>query len=126
MSAPADDSVRMLQAGGYVAAVAVPLAVACGFVARRRFGTLCPRWRMPPFVWPGVAIFALFVAAQLAPFFIPVLDQFGLYRAVYPSGFPASDTPDGKQIQLTLQANWATLISVPCLLVAAVLFRSHF
>jgi membrane protease YdiL (CAAX protease family) len=125
MPSPADDTLRMLQAGGCVAAAAVPVAVACGFVARRRLGSLCPRWRVPPFVWPGLAVFTFFVAAQLTPFFIPVLDQFGLYRAVYPTGYPASDTPDGKQVMLTLQANWANLISVPCLLFAAVMFRSH-
>lgn len=120
----------MLQAGGYVAAVVVPVAVVCGWLARQRFGTLCPRWRLPPFVWPGLTIFPFFVAAQLTPFFIPLMEKIGLYQAIYPNGFPAPPTDsapgDATQVQFTLKAGWLSLVSVPSLLFAAVMFRSHF
>lgn len=125
MPAPADDALRMLQAGGYVAAVAVPVAVVCGFIARKQLGSFCPRWRSAPFVWPGLAIFAFFIADQFAPFFIPLVEWAGFYNAVYPAGFPTpADPGDAAVVRRTLQAIWLTLGSVPSLLLVAVMVRS--
>jgi membrane protease YdiL (CAAX protease family) len=128
MPSPADDTLRMLQAGGYVAAVVVPVAVACGWIARSRLGSVCPRWRTPPFVWPGLAIFAWFLADQFAPLFIPLVDWAGFYNAVYPTGFPsppADAAPgDATAVRRTLQAIWLSLGSVPSLLFAAIMVRS--
>lgn len=130
MPSPVDDSLRMLQAGGYVAAVAVPVAVLCGWLARKRFGTLWPAWRPAPFVWPGYAIFALFIADQFAPYFVPLMDAVGLYQYLYPAGFPSPPPDaapgDATQVQFTLKAIWLSFASVPSLLFTAVMLRSHF
>ncbi len=129
MPSPADDALRMLQAGGYVAAVVVPVAVLCGWLARRRFGTLCPRWKSPPFVWPGLAIFPFFIVAQLSSAFVPLMEKAGLYDALYPAGFPTpppdAEPGDATHIRTTLQIIWLSFASVPSLLFAAVMVRSH-
>ncbi|MCU0704429.1 MAG: CPBP family glutamic-type intramembrane protease [Fimbriiglobus sp.] len=132
MSSPAEDAVRLLQAGGYTAAVAVPLAVVCGWLARRRFGSLCPRWRMPPFVWPGLVIFTFFLGWQvLVGLAIPLLDQLGFFRAVYGPTFPPMAGPveptDREQhsIALGLRGLWAQLLVVPVFVGGAAVLRSQ-
>lgn len=132
MPSPADDTLRMLQAGGYVAAVAVPVAVACGFVARTRLGSLCPRWRMPPFVWPGLAVFGLFLTyyflALLASIAIPIAERLGLFQAIYPNGFPTppvgSTDEDARQVAFSLKAYWLGLVWMPLFLTAAGVVRA--
>jgi membrane protease YdiL (CAAX protease family) len=130
MPSPADDALRMLQAVGCVAAVAVPVAVACGLFARRRLGTLCPRWTSPPFIWPGVAIFVAFVIVFFSPLFASLLNHVGFYRLVYPNDFPAPPPDaapgDVARVQDTLKNIWLTFLSVPSLLFAAVMVRAHF
>lgn len=128
MSSPADDTVRMLQAGGYVAAVAVPVAVVCGWIARRRFGALCPRWRTPPFVWPGMAIFGFFIAHYLTPYLVPLAEQAGLFRLVYPNGFPTPPPglteDEAKVLAFNIKVWWVSLGWVPVTLAAAVVVRT--
>jgi membrane protease YdiL (CAAX protease family) len=127
MSSPADDALRMLHAGGLVAAVAVPVAVVAAVVAKRQLGSLCPRWRTPPFVWPGMAILSFFIGHQLLGVLVPLVERAGLFRAIYPNGFPPpppdTSTDDARQFAFGLKANWVGLGWVPLLLVAAVALR---
>lgn len=129
MPAPADDALRMLDAGWRVAAVAVPVAVVCGLIARRNLGSLCPRWRLPRFVWPGLAIIVLHVAAHLAPFFIPLAEQAGLFQRIYPNGFPAPPPglteAEAQVLTLNIKAWWVSLGWVPLFLLVAVFIRKR-
>jgi membrane protease YdiL (CAAX protease family) len=98
----------------------------CGFIARRRFGSLCPRWRVPPFVWPGLAVLGFFIAKESLPALVTPADQLGLFRLIYPAGLPPP--PDGMEADrfaAFLKANWVLLGGVPLLLLAAVVVRGR-
>lgn len=127
MPAPADDALRMLDAGWRVAAVAVPVAVACALVARWRLGAVCPRWRLPGFVWPGLAILGFFLAAHLTGLLVTPAEQAGLFRLIYPNGFPPPQPgltdAEVEQLAGNIKVWWVSLGWVPLLLAAAVVVR---
>ncbi len=130
MSDPASDVGGMIRAGAWVAAGAVPIAVACGLWVRAKSGTLCPRWRPPRFVWPGPAIFALFVLALFVPpFLVPIVDTGGLFQILYPQGFPALPPPateeDIRGVTGFLKAKWVQTLALPFILAVAVLLRKY-
>ncbi len=125
MSDPASDVSGMICAGAWVAAGAVPVAVACGLWVRVKSGSVCPRWRQPRFVWPGPLILALFVLSMFLPQFLMLLaDAGGLFAALYPNGFPqlpaGSSEDDARTLAANLKAMWARLAFLPVLVAAAV------
>lgn len=126
MSDPAADVGGMIRAGAWVAAGAMPIAVVCGLWVRVKSGSLCPRWRLPRFVWPGQIILALFVLALLIPsVLVPIADATGVYSRLYPSGFPPpppEGAPDQDALNLAgaLKMMWARLAILPVVLTAAV------
>lgn len=125
MSDPASDVGGMIRAGAWVAAGAVPVAVACGLWLRAKSISLCPRWRLPRFVWPGQIILAVFVLSfLLPPVLAPIADATGVYSRLYPSGFPpqpeSASEDDARNLAGTLKMMWARLAVLPAVLTAAV------
>ncbi len=119
-----DDALLMVRSGLYVAAVAVPLAVSSALVARRTLGRVCPRWRPPPFVWPGVAVLAFFFAPQLLPFIVQAAEQTGLFASVTVP--PGLTDPEAQKLRFQLQVMWTQLVWVPVVLLAAAVVRGIF
>lgn len=125
MSSPAEDYVGMIRAGAWVAAGAVPVAVACGLWVRAKSGAVCPRWQLPRVVWPGPVILALFVLSLLLPqFLVRLADAGGVFDALYPNGFPTlpagSSEDDAHSLALNVKVMWARVAYLLMLMTAAI------
>lgn len=124
---PAEQIGLLLRSGSSVGAAAAALGLVCWLVMKTRGEAICPRWKMPPFVWPGPFIFGFFFAYLLVSLFIvPVLIQSGVLDRCIGRWLPAIDpgNPDVTQILNHLKSMWAGFIFVPTLLLVAFAIRS--
>jgi membrane protease YdiL (CAAX protease family) len=131
------------QAGGLavaaaeVAAVAVPVAVGCGLLARRLGRPVVPPWRPRPAVWTGFDIlFLFFLHLALLSVAATVLSASGALDAVPgPSvaadpagavGGAAAAAAAGERAAdvRVLRGMWATVFATPALLLAGLAVRS--
>jgi membrane protease YdiL (CAAX protease family) len=118
MSAPADDALLMLKAGGLVAAVAVPVAAVA---ALRRRDRVCPRWRVIPVTWDGPLIFVFFIGYYLGlTALVSALERVGFFHVAYPNGIPAPQSPEhAARAASHLKQMWAGILFLPAFLLAA-------
>lgn len=89
------EALRMLAAGGIVAAAALPVGLAGYWVARRRSRPLLPAWKPWRVPWGGFEVAAAFlVVAAIVPDLVSLgLTRSGLLTHVYGPGFPWPAAP---------------------------------
>ncbi len=132
-------------AAGWVAAVAAPVVVGCGLLARALGRPVVPRWRHRPAVWTGFdVLFLFFLQMLLVGVVLTVLTSGGFFEAVYGSGGIGGAVSDqtvesvaavgggaaGEAVRLLsndalqLRAMWATLFATPLLLLTGAAIRT--